>query len=115
MARFSSVGEFSPAGTNLTGTSTSNSIKTEAAKDARVFLNVSAVPGGGAELDVIVQISPDNSDFADVRAINAPIVATGNVVIALKEEELGTYTRLKYIVSSGTFTLGAKLEKKQGV
>lgn len=114
MARFSSVGEFSPAGTNLTGTSTSNSINTTAAKDARVFLNLASVPGGGATLDVEVEISPDNVDFATVRAFNA-ISATGKLVLALAQEELGSFTRLKYIVSSGTFTLGAKLEKKQGV
>ena len=114
MARFSSVGEFSPAGTNLTaGTTTSNSIRTEAAKDARVFLDVTAV--GAGTLDVEVEISPDNTDFATVRAFNQ-ITATGKVVLPLKQEELGTFTRLKFIVvGGGTFTLGAKLEKKQGV
>ena len=44
MARFSSVGEFSPTGTVLpVGPSTSNSLKTEAAKDARIMAIIAAL------------------------------------------------------------------------
>ena len=116
MARFSSVQEFSPTGTVIsTGTTFSNSIKTEAAKDARAFLNVATVPGGGQILETIIQGSPDNVNFADIKAFN-DVVAVSNIVEPIKQEELATYTRLKYIVAGlGSFTLGASLEKKQGV
>lgn len=110
--RISSVSELSPTGTNITGTVTSNSIRTEAAKSAIVYVDVTAVPGGGAILEVIVQSSPNNTDFHDIGALN-DVTATGKQPgFSLPEEKLGTFTRLKYIPSSGTFTLGAKLEKK---
>ena len=114
MARFSSVQQLSPDGTNISGATTSNALKTEAATDARIYLDVATVPGGGAILDVFVQASADNVDFADILAFNQ-ISATGKFVLAVKQEELGTFTRLRYVPSSGTFILGATLEKKQGV
>lgn len=114
MARFSSQQTLSPDGTTITGASTSNSVKTEAAKDARIFVDVSSVPGG-QDLDIFVQISSDNIDFADIKAFNA-ITTAAKFVIALKQEEVGTYTRLRYAPSgAGPFVLGAVIEKKQGV
>lgn len=114
MARFSSVLEFSPSGTVLTpGTTNSNSVRTEAAKDGRVFIDITAV-AAGADIDIEVQISHDNSDWATIRAFNN-FLTTGKRVLAMKQEELGTYTRLKYIVGTDNITLGAKMEKKQGV
>ena len=114
MARFSSTLEFSPTGTVLApGTTNSNAVKTEAAKDARVFIDVEVV-AAGADIDIRVQISPDNVDFATIRTFNN-ITATGLKTLALKQEELGTFTRLQYFVLVANITLKARLEKKQGV
>ena len=114
MARFSSTLEFSPSGTVLgVGTTNSNSVKTEAAKDARVFVDITAVAGGG-DITIEVQISHDNTDFATIKAFNN-FTTTGIRTLALAQEELGTFTRLRYIVGVAAITLGAKLEKKQGV
>ena len=114
MARFSSLREFSPTGTVLPiGESFSNAVKTEAAKDARVYANVAVVPAG-ASIDILVQASADNIDFADIKACNN-IAAVGVFLRTLNEEELATFTRLRYVVVVDTITLGATLEKKQGV
>ena len=113
MTRFSSEQILSPDGTNITGAATSNSVKTETAKDARIFVDVSSVPGGQT-LDVFVQISPDNIDFADIKAFNEISTAT-RFVLALSEAEVGTFTRVRYLPSgAGPFVLGTTIEKKQG-
>ena len=116
MARFSSTKELSPAGTVIpVGVSTSNSAKVEAAKDARILVDITALGAGAATLDIVVQISPDNVDFFPVKAFNQ-ISATGKqTVLSLKEEEVGTFLLLEYTAVGGTFTLSAKVEKKQGV
>jgi len=114
MARFASVAEFSPAGTVIApGTTNSNPIKTEAAKDARAFVHVSAVAAGGV-VDIEIQISHDQSRWATVAAFNQ-ISATGDYVFPLPEEKLGTHTRLKYVGAVAAVTLQAVLEKKTGV
>ena len=114
MARFASVAEFSPAGTVIApGTVNSNPIKTEAAKDARAFVHVTVV-GAGATLDIEVQISHDLTRWATVAAFNQ-ITATGDYVLPLPEEKLGTHTRLRYVGAVDSVTLQAVLEKKTGV
>ena len=113
MTRFASLNDLSPAGTNITGASTSNSVKTEKAQDARIYLDVTSVPGG-QDLDVFVQTSPDNVDFFDVKAFNN-LNSVKKDVISLREEEMGSFVRLRFVPSgAGPFVLGAQIEKKQG-
>lgn len=114
MARFSSVGEFSPALTVIgVGSTNSNPLTTAAAKDARAFVHVTALDPV-ASLDVEVQISHDLTRWAPVASFNQ-ITTTGSYVVPLRDDQLGKYTRLKYTASVGTATLGAALEKKSGV
>ena len=114
MTRFSSEQTLSVAGSTVTAAATSNAVKTETAKDARIYLDITAVPGAGETLDVFVQISADNVDFADVKAFNN-IAAVSFQVLTLKEDEVGTFTRLRFAPSAGgTWELGATIEKKQG-
>ncbi len=111
MARFASIKELSPAGTVVTVDPTnSNSAKTEAAKDARVFIHVTVLTG---TLDVDVLISEDNSRFASIGGFNT-ISAIGDFVFALPQEKLGSFLKLVYHPSTSA-TLEAQLEKKQGV
>ena len=113
MARFSSVGEFSPALTVVgVGSVNSNPLTTAAAKDARAYVHVTAL-GVGANLEVEVQVSHDLTRWATVAAFNT-ITATGDYVQPLREDQLGKYTRLRYTAAVGSFTLGATLEKKTG-
>ncbi len=113
MGRFSSTLSLNPAGTIITVDPTSsNSGKSEAATDARVFLDVTSVPGGGAELDVDVQISEDGTNFADIGAFESITVAK-LYVFEIAREKLGKFVRLVYRPASGSWTLGADLEKKQ--
>jgi len=115
MARFSSLNVLTPSGAIGAGESFSNSVKTEAARDARVFVDVTAI-AGGATLDVQVQISPDNTTWFDAEggAFNQ-IVAVGSSVLAMAEEKISTWLRLKYNRAGGAITASAKLEVKQGV
>ncbi len=111
MARFASLRELSPAGTVVTVDPTSsNSAKTEGAKDARAFVHVTALTG---TLDIDVEISEDNVRFSKVAAFTQ-IAAIGNFVLDLAQEKVGSFTRLVYHPSTSA-TLEAQLEKKQGV
>lgn len=115
MTRFASVNELSPAGTNITGASTSNSVKTARAQDARIYMDLTAVPGGGQTMDVFVQTSPDNTDWFDVGAFNQFGPAVKKDIFTLSEEKMGSFVRLRYVPSgAGPFVLGARIEKKQG-
>ena len=110
--RISTVNEFSPAGTVLSAATTnSNSIKTEAARDARVYADVTAKIG--TTLDIAIQISFNNTDWFTVASFTQ-ITAVGNYVHVLSEKEIGTYMRLQYVAATNTFTLGSTLEVKTG-
>lgn len=111
MSRIASVNDFSPAGTVLAiGTTNSNSVKTESAEDLRAYLHITAM-GVGATIDCYVMTSHDNLRWAEIGAFNQ-IAAIGEHVMPFRAEQIGTYTRLKYVVAGNTVTLQASAEKK---
>ena len=115
MARFSSSKELSPAATSISVDPTnSNSAKTEAAKDARVFVFVTSAPGGGETLDIDVNTSLDDSRFAAAGAFDTISVA-GTYVFDVSQEKLSKFLRLQYHPTGGVWELEAVIEKKQGV
>ncbi len=116
MARFSSTKELSPAATSISADPTnSNSAKTEAAKDARVFVFVTVSPGGANRLNIDVETSLDDSRFADAGAFDE-ISVVGTYVFDVPQEKLSKFLRLQFHPSGGgTWELEAVIEKKQGV
>jgi len=87
------------AGT-MTGASNSSAIVVGAYQEVSLYFDTTAISAGGT-LDVVIQDSPDNSEYYDYASVTQ-ITATGNKAHRIGTN-IGTYLRLSY-TASGTWT-----------
>lgn len=104
---FDVVADLSAAGSVISGPGNSLSIDVESAADARVFIDITAAAGS---LDVFIETSENNIDWATIGAFN-PLTAIGNFVFKLNKEKVSNFLRLRY-ATAGSFTLHARLERE---
>jgi len=105
--RRTSVQTIHAAGT-MSGSSNSSGILVGAFQELSLYFDTTAL-SAGATLDVVIQDSPDNSEYYAVASVTQ-ITATGNTAHRLSTS-IGEYIRLNYTVS-GTWTGAIKMVLK---
>ncbi len=100
-----SIGTLDVAGSAITGPAFSaSSINTDSAKDVQFFIKVTAA--AGTLLDVFIQTSADNADWADVATFRE-ISGIGDFTETLSADKVSKFVRLRYVTTGGSFTLKA--------
>lgn len=81
-----------------------------------LFLDVTAVPGGGATLDIFSQaLDPVTLKWADVQNIFTGITATGTYYIDIGNLGLATDFAIRWSISAGNFTFSLGYVLKEGL
>lgn len=85
-------------------------------RDLHLFLDVTAVPGAGATLDIFSQaLDPLSAKWADIQNIFPAITATGTYYANVGSLGLTTDFAIRWSISSGNFTFSIGFVLKEGL
>ena len=104
------------ASRSATGNTQADSLGVANYRDLHLFLNVTAVPGGGATLDINTQaLDPASLNWVSIQNIFTGITSTGTYYANVGSLGLTTDFAIAWTISSGNFTFSIGYVLKEGL
>lgn len=99
-----------------TGNTQATALSVSNYRDLHLFLDVTAVPGAGATLDIFSQaLDPVSAKYADIQNIFPAITATGTYYANIGSLGLVTDFAIRWAISAGNFTFSIGFALKEGL